>query len=146
MLRATVIPMACIAPVIVTAFWIARQTRGGVASLLGVFIALVFFAGGLYVMKRVPNANPLSLVAGALAVYLGQVIFLGVVIIALSNADWLDGQAFGLSILAVALTWQVVQVWAFMRLRQPVYDEPAVQAADESADELAPEPSNERHL
>src|SRR5450756_2782814 len=125
MLRATVIPMVATAPVIVAVFWITRQSRGGLAALLGVFIAVVFFASGLYVMKRVTNANPLSVLAGALAVYLGQVIFLGLVIVSLSGADWLDGRAFGLSILAVALIWQLSQIGAFIRLRKPVYDEPA---------------------
>ena len=125
MLRGAVIPMFCTAPVIVLVFWITRQTRGGLAALLGVSIAVVFFASGLYVMKRVTNANPLSVLAGALAVYLGQVIFLGLVIFSLSGANWLDGKAFGLSVLAVALIWQLSQVVAFIRLRKPVYDEPA---------------------
>src|SRR5450759_2924498 len=98
MLRATVTPMIATVPVIVAVFWITRQSRGGLAALLGVFIAVVFFASGLYVMKRVTNASPLSVLAGALAVYLGQVIFLGLVILSLSGADWLDGKAFGLSI------------------------------------------------
>lgn len=125
MLRGAVIPMAGTLPVVVLGFWITRQTRGGLSALLGVSIAVVFFASGLYVMKRVTNAHPLSVLAGALAVYLGQVIFLGLVILSLSGADWLDGTAFGLSVLAVALVWQVSQVVAFIRLRKPVYDEPA---------------------
>lgn len=125
MLRGAVIPTVCTAPVIVLAFWATRHTRGGLAALLGVSIAVAFFASGLYVMKRVTNANPISVLAGALAVYLGQVLFLGLVILSLSSADWLDGKAFGLSVLAVALIWQVSQVVAFVRLRKPVYDEPA---------------------
>jgi ATP synthase protein I len=124
MLRATVIPMAASAPVIVVVFWIAGGPRGGLAALLGVCVSVTFFASGLYVMGRVTNANPISVLAGALAVYLGQVIFLGVVILTLSGVQWLDGTAFGLSTLAVALIWQVCQVAAFMRLRKPVYDEP----------------------
>ena len=133
MLHGTVIPMAFAAPAIVLGFWIARQTRGGLAALLGVCVAVVFFASGLYVMKRVTNANPLSVLAGALAVYLGQVIFLGLVIVLLSGAHWLDGTAFGLSILAVALVWQLAQVRAFLRMRQPVYDEPADEPAGEES-------------
>lgn len=124
MLRAAIIPTLCAAPVIVLVCWVTRQSRGALASLLGVLIAVVFFAGGLYLMKRVTNANPLSVLVGALAVYLGQIILLGVVILTLSDADWLDGQAFGLSILAVAVIWQVVTVTAFIRVRKPVYDEP----------------------
>lgn len=129
MLRATVRPMAATVPLIVAALWVTRGTAGGLAALLGVAIAVFFFASGLYVMGRVANANPISVLAGALAVYLGQVIFLGVVIFSLSGARWLDGKALGLSVLAVALIWQVCQVVAFMRLRQPVYDEPADQSA-----------------
>jgi ATP synthase protein I len=127
MLHGAVLPIALTAPVIVSGFWVARQTRGGLAALLGVCVAVVFFASGLYVMKRVTNANPLSVLAGAMAVYLGQVIFLGLVIVSFSSADWLDGTAFGLSILAVALIWQLAQIRAFMQLRKPVYDD----AADE---------------
>ena len=135
MLRATVLPMVATTPVVVAVFWVTRGTSGGLAAMLGVAIAVVFFASGLYVMGRVTNANPISVLAGALAVYLGQVIFLAVVILAFSGADWLDGTAFGLSVLAVALIWQVCQVVAFMRLRQPVYDEhadPAGEPSDES--------------
>ena len=125
MLGATVIPILATVPVIVAVFWITRAARGGLAALLGVSVAVVFFASGLYVMGRVTNANPLSVLAGALAVYLGQVIFLGMVILTLSGAHWLDGTAFGLSVLAVALIWQLAQIGAFIRLRKPVYDEPA---------------------
>ena len=130
MLRAALVPMACTAPVIVLAFWMTRQTRGGLAALLGVSIAVAFFASGLYVMERVTNANPLSVLAGALAVYLGQVIFLGIVIVLLSGAGWLDGMAFGLSVLAVALIWQLSQVLAFVRLRKPVFEVPAEPARE----------------
>ena len=133
MLRGALIPMAATAPVIVLGFWVTRHTRGGLAALLGVAIAVVFFASGLYVMKRVTNANPLSVLAGAMAVYLGQVIFLGLVIVALSGADWLDGTAFGLSILAVAFIWQLSQIRAFVRLRKPVYDATADEPADQPA-------------
>jgi len=146
MLRATVIPMVATAPVIVAVFWVTRQGRGALAALLGVAIAIVFFASGLYVMGRVAKANPLSVLAGALAVYFGQVIFLGAVILSLSGAHWLDGTAFGLSVLAVALIWQLCQVLAFMRLRKPVYDEPVLQAqrpAHDSAGEPAQGPAEE---
>jgi len=146
MLRATVIPMVATAPVIVAVFWVTRQGSGALAALLGVATAVVFFASGLYVMGRVAKANPLSVLAGALAVYFGQVIFLGVVILSLSGAHWLDGTAFGLSVLAVALIWQLCQVLAFMRLRKPVYDEPVLPAqrqAHEAAGEPAQGPAEE---
>ena len=125
MLRATMIPMLASLPVIVGAFAITAGARGGLAALLGVTVAVVFFASGLAAMLAVSRFRPVSVLAGALGVYLGQVIFLAVVILSLSGARWLDGTAFGLSVLAVALIWQLSQVAAFIRARLPVYDEPA---------------------
>jgi len=128
MLRGALVPTLAAAPVVVIALWVARQARGGLAALLAVVITVTFFAAGLYVMKRVTNANPLSLLAGALAVYLGQIIFLGVVILGLSGVSWLDGPAFGIAALAVTLIWQTFQVVAFVRMRKSVYDAPAPSA------------------
>ena len=136
MLRATVLPMVACTPVIVGVCWVAGNARAGLSGLLGVVIAALFFVSGLFVISRVAKANPLSVLAGALAVYLGQVLFLGVVILSLSGAGWLDGTSFGLSVLAVALIWQLCQVVAFVRLRKPVYDPAAEQSVPS-----APEPS-----
>lgn len=130
MLRGALVPTLAAVPVVVLVLWLVRGTRGGLAALLAVAVTVVFFAAGLYVMQRVTTANPLSVLAGALAVYLGQVIFLGVVIFGLSGASWLDGMAFGLAALAVTLVWQVCQVVAFVRARKTVYDEPAAPRDD----------------
>jgi len=122
----------------------------------GAATRLAFFAGGLYVMGRVVKANPMLVLAGALAVYLGQVLFLGVVILSLSGASWLDGTSFGLSVLAVALIWQLSQVVAFVKMRKPVYDNPvetpdkpvetAGVPADDPADLSASESATERMI
>lgn len=134
MLRGALVPSLVAAPLVVVALWVARGSRGGLAALLAVVVTIAFFAGGLAVMKRVTNANPLSLLAGALAVYLGQVLFLGIVIISLSSASWLDGTAFGIAALAITLVWQVGQVVAFVRMRKSVYDAPASPGAPEAGE------------
>jgi ATP synthase protein I len=125
MLRGAILPSIAAGLVATAVLWVLRRSDGGLAALLGVAVAVVFFAAGLYVMKRVVGANPLSVLAGALAVYLGQIIFLGIIILVLSDARWLDGTAFGLAILVVALVWQVCQVVTFLRMRHSVYDEPS---------------------
>lgn len=143
MLGDTVMPMLATTPVIVAVFWIVRGARGGLSALLGVCIAATFFAVGLYVMSRLTNADPRSVLVAAIAVYLGQIIFLGVVLVSFSGASWLDGKAFGLSVLAVALTWQLAQLVAFLKIRKPVYDDrgagvpadPATGPIGERADE-----------
>lgn len=141
MLRAAVIPVAVATPVIVLVCWIIGQARGGLAALLGALVAVVFFASGLYAMKRLANGPPMVLLAGALAIFFGQVIFLGLVILAFRGADWLDGRSFALSVLAVSLVWQTSQIVAFTRLRRPLYDDPADEPAGEPADEPAAEPT-----
>lgn len=110
-------------PVIVIIFWITRDTKGGGSAALGALIAIVFFAAGLLIMGKIVDDNPMTVMAGALAVYLGQILFLGFVILFLSGEDWIDGVAFGISVLIIALIWQVAQILAFMRMRKPVYDE-----------------------
>ena len=45
----------------------------------------------------------------------------------LAGAQWLDGTAFGLAILVVALVWQACQVVTFLRMRHSVYDAPSAQ-------------------
>jgi len=136
MLRGALLPSTAAGVVAAVVLWVLRERDGGLAALLGVAVAVVFFAAGLAVMKRVVGANPLSVLAGALAVYLGQIIFLGVIILVLSGARWLDGTAFGLAILVVALVWQVCQVVAFLRMRHSVYDDPSTRGS--GADQPAP--------
>jgi ATP synthase protein I len=93
-------------------------------------VAIAFFALGLVIMRKLDSAaDPLRFLASAMAVFLGQLIFLFVVIVSLQGADWLDATAFGVAALAVALVWQVFQVLAYVRSRKPVFDAtpPAVQ-------------------
>ena len=76
-------------------------------------------------MRKLGGASdPFRFLASALAVFMGQMIFLLVVIIALQSATWLDGTAFGITVLAVAVVWQVFQVVAFVRSRRLAFDAP----------------------
>ncbi|MFC6705811.1 hypothetical protein [Flexivirga alba] len=123
MLRIGIIVNAVCLPVLAIIFWITNGPKGGGSAAIGVLVALVFFAGGLGVLQRVSGDNALLLLAAAFTVYLGQVIFLGIIILALSERDWIDGWAFGLSVLVTALAWQVAQVTGFVRAPKAVYSE-----------------------
>jgi ATP synthase protein I len=133
MLHGAVIPVIWTAPVIVLGFWVTRHTSGGLAALLGVCVALAFLASGLFVVSRLAKASPLSVLVVAVAVYLGQIIVLGVVILSLSSANRVDGTAFAMSVLVVALIWQLSLVRSFVLLRKPVYDEPTKGPLNEPA-------------
>lgn len=124
MLRGAIVPTACSVPVVVVVFLILRGSRGGLSALFGAALAAAFFGAGLYVMKRTSAADPIAMFAGAMAVYLGQVLAIGIVILAFRDVSWLDGPACGIAILAIALVWQVFQGIAYVRTRKPVYDLP----------------------
>lgn len=121
MLRTGIIANVICLPVMAIIFWILNGPKGGGSAALAVIIALIFFAGGLSVLMKAPDGNEMLLLATAFAVYLGQIIFLGIIILVLSGQDWIDGWAFGLSVLVTAIAWQVAQVTAYVRARKPVY-------------------------
>ena len=125
MLRGAFLPTVGVGPVAVVVAAIVGGGKAALGAALGFAIALAFFALGLLIMRRLGGASdPFRFLASALAVFMGQMIFLLVVIIVLQGASWLDGTAFGLTILAVALVWQVFQVIAFVRSRRLAFDEP----------------------
>ena len=129
MLRGAFVPSVVGAVVTVVVFGVIRGLSGAEGALFGAGIALVFFGVGLWLMTRLVSANPISVFAGAMAVYFGQVIFMGVIILTMRDVTWLDGLACGITILVVTLVWQVFQARAYLRLRQTVYDEPSPTAA-----------------
>ncbi|GAA2159307.1 hypothetical protein [Pedococcus bigeumensis] len=125
MLRGAFLPTVAVGPVAVVVAAVVGGGKAALGAALGFVIALTFFALGLVVMRKLGSAaDPLRFLASALAVFMGQMIFLLVVIIALQDATWLDGTAFGIAVLAVALVWQVFQVIAFVRSRRLVFDAP----------------------
>jgi ATP synthase protein I len=132
MLRGAFYPTLAVGPIAVVVAWLTGGGKAAYSAGLGFAVTIAFFALGMVVMSRLDSAaDPLRFLASSLAVFFGQMIFLLLVIVALQDAAWLDGTAFGLSALAVALVWQVFQVVAFMRSRRPVYDEPADGGQDE---------------
>lgn len=131
MLRSALLPSASCGLAAVVVLAVVRGPAGLLGSACGVAVALVFFVAGLAVMRRLSDGNPMTLMVAALAVFLGQLIFLGVVILVLGSIPALDGVSVGVGALVVALAWQVFQIIAFLRTRRPVYDPSPVGLGDE---------------
>ena len=131
MLRGAFLPTLVVGPVAVVIAAVAGGGKAALGAFLGFAIAIGFFALGLLVMRKLGGASdPLRFLASAMAVFLGQLIFLLVVILALQGASWLDGTAFGLAVLGVAIVWQVFQVIAFVRSRRLAFDAPSETGQD----------------
>jgi ATP synthase protein I len=134
MLRGAFFPTLAVGPVAVLVGTLTGGLKGALGAFLGFAVAIAFFALGLVIMRKLDSASdPFRFLASALAVFLGQLIFLFLVIISLQGAQWLDATAFGIAVLAVALVWQVFQVVAYVRSRKPVFDEATHPVQDEGS-------------
>lgn len=123
MLRGALVPatLSGLAAVLGVVLW--RGTDALPGALIGLVVAVGFFASGMFLLSRlVRSASPHAFLAVAMAVYLGQVIVLLLVIIAFKDAAWVDGVALGVVALVVTLAWQVFAMRALRRARIPVYD------------------------
>ncbi len=104
---------------------LVRGPGGGLSALVGVVIAVAFFASGLLVMARIVDdtGNPLLFMAVGMATYFAQVIALFGVIVASGQVKAFDTVAAGIAILVCVVMWQVAQIRAWRRARLPIYDD-----------------------
>ncbi|MDQ3358056.1 MAG: hypothetical protein M3520_04195 [Actinomycetota bacterium] len=105
--------------------WIGGLSSG-ISAVVGVVIAIGFFASGLVVVARfVTDNNPLLFMAVGMSVYFGQVLALFGVLLVARQVQVLDMRAAGIAMLVAVLVWQIAQMRAWRRARVPVYDLPA---------------------
>ena len=125
MLRGALLPSLVAGLVAVVGVVVWRGTDALAGALIGLVVAIGFFASGMFLLSRlVRSANPQAFFAVAMSVYLGQVIALLLVIMAFKDATWVDGVALGVVALVVTIVWQGAAMLALRRARVLVYDEP----------------------
>lgn len=129
-LRRALPPAAAAGVLTAIILWILSGPAAGVAGLIGVVIALGFFASGLLLMARfVTENNPLLFMAVGMAIYFAQVIVLFGVLVLAWNLESFDTRSAGIAMGVTVIVWQVAQVMAWRQARVPIYDEPAAGAA-----------------
>lgn len=125
MLRGALVPATVAGLVAVVVLALVRGSGSIAGGLLGVVVAILFFASGMFLLSRlVRSASPHAFFAVAMAVYFGQIIALLVFFILFRRAAWLDGTALALSALVVTIAWQAFSYRAMRVARMPIYDEP----------------------
>ncbi len=111
----------------VGAFAMTGGLSGGISAALAGILTILFFTIGQAVQVMVADADPRTILVAALASYIGRVVGLGALLaLALANADRLTAMnptAVAVTTIAVVLGWLGVEIWAFSRLRLPVFDE-----------------------
>ncbi len=98
------------------------DAQAGWSALGGTGLTLVFFIFGQYVIGRVLATKPEIGLGVAMIVYLTQLIVLLVLIKLLRDAEWLNGQFFGIAILASTLAWTLGSVWVMANHRTTVIE------------------------
>lgn len=122
-LRASVVPTLAAGVLASVVLGLLRGLDGAVSGLVGVAIAIGFFASGLLLMEKlVHDRNPMLFLAVGMSVYFAQVIVLLGVLVVSRRIDALDSFAAGVAMLVSVVVWQVAQMVAWRRARVPVYD------------------------
>lgn len=110
-------------------FFATRGMAGGLSCAVAAVVALLFYIVGQSVMVRTADAPPQRVLTASLISYVARVAGLGgLLALALSQRariPQLDAQAVVAGLLAVVVSWLAAEVWAFSRMRFPVFDAPS---------------------
>lgn len=104
---------------IATAWWVASP-RGARSALVGAGVAAAVLLIGLVGISVVVTGQPAIAMAGALVVYVGQLVLLATVIAVLRDAVWVHGRALATGAVGTTLAMQAGQVVGYARARHPV--------------------------
>ncbi len=94
------------------------------AALLGGLIAIGAFTAGIWGIGLVLNHLPGIEIAGALAVFLIQLLVMVSVVVLVQDQDWLDSRAAALGLFATALAHQIGLVTGYLGARTLIIDTP----------------------
>lgn len=105
---------------------IAAGLPGLWGALLGLLMVIVFSGAGLFALHLSRRTSPTMQLAVAMASYTGRIaIFGGLLALALSSdslARHVNLTVLGLVALVVVMGWMAGEIWAWSRLRIPIYD------------------------
>jgi ATP synthase protein I len=114
-LRGALLPTLVVGVLAVVVGAVVSGGKGALAAALGTVVVLAFFTVSQLVVGRATNAALMMNLA--LLTYVVKILVLLILIGVLRDASWLDGQVFGLTVVACTLVWTAFEVRAFARLR-----------------------------
>jgi len=105
---------------------VAAGLPGLWGALLGLLIVVVFSGVGLLALHLSRKTSPTMQLAVAMASYTGRIAIFGGLLAVALNWDGLDKHVnltvLGLVALVVVMGWMAGEIWAWSRLRVPIYD------------------------
>ncbi|HYT27031.1 MAG TPA: hypothetical protein VEP73_11170, partial [Actinomycetota bacterium] len=107
------------APVLVAVAWVAAGRAGAVGALLGVMLAVAFFAVTVVVVGMAAKVSDDLMLPAALGTYLLKVVGLGVVFLTLHDTTAFDRSAFAIATVAGTCVFLVAELRLAARARIP---------------------------
>ncbi|MFI5735633.1 hypothetical protein ACIA49_36320 [Kribbella sp. NPDC051587] len=105
---------------------VAAGLKGLWGALLGLLMVIVFSGLGLFALHLSRHTSPQMQLAMAMASYTGRIaIFGGLLALAISSdslAKHVNLTVLGIVAMVVVLGWMAGEMWAWSRLRVPIYD------------------------
>ncbi|MFB6725751.1 hypothetical protein ACFCV3_36605 [Kribbella sp. NPDC056345] len=105
---------------------VAAGLKGLWGALLGLLMVIVFSGLGLFALHLSRHTSPQMQLAMAMASYTGRIaIFGGLLALAINSeslAAHVNLTVLGIVALVVVLGWMAGEMWAWSRLRVPIYD------------------------
>ncbi|MFF1822594.1 hypothetical protein ACFVWG_35155 [Kribbella sp. NPDC058245] len=105
---------------------VAAGLKGLWGALLGMLMVIVFSGLGLFALHLSRHTSPQMQLGMAMASYTGRIaIFGGLLALAISSdslARHVNLTVLGIVAMVVVLGWMAGEMWAWSRLRVPIYD------------------------
>ena len=105
---------------------VAAGLKGLWGALLGLVMVIVFSGVGLIALHLSRRTTPTMQLAVAMASYTGRIAVFGGLLALALNSDSLARNvnltALGISAMVVVMGWMAGEIWAWSRLRVPIYD------------------------
>ncbi|MCM3555031.1 hypothetical protein M3697_07925 [Janibacter melonis] len=101
--------------------WLAAGEGAGWSALAGAATAAAIMLVGLLAMRVIIEGDARLSLPGALVVYVGQLMLLVVVLVALRGQPWLVGEAFTAAAILQTVVLQAGQIAGYARARHEIY-------------------------
>jgi ATP synthase protein I len=105
---------------------VAAGVPGLWGALLGLLMVLVFSGAGLFALHLSRHTTPTMQLAVAMASYTGRIaVFGGLLAVALNSdalAEHVNLTVLGIVAVVVVTGWTAGEIWAWSRLRVPIYN------------------------
>lgn len=117
--RGAFIPSFAVSLVAIGISTLIKELSGFWGALLAQFVVIIFFVIHIVVSRLTRNLDPISTMAMALFSYFAKLFALGILLWAISNytdRSTVDRTTFGVSAVALTITWLWGEIATFMKL------------------------------